>query len=100
MATEITNQEEALSKELMTSLNALKMSDDASIVSEAKNIENAVNSLIEIAKSSQVKDTVTNAVSSVKSVNESLVSKYGLVTARIIEFVAVVGYVAWHVYFG
>lgn len=80
----INMDQEQLKKTLEVSLKVLETAGDPIVVGEAKKIEGVVDQLI--AVSSKKQSAVLDHIESAKSFDQSLVSKYGLVTARVIEF--------------
>jgi hypothetical protein len=82
---------EELKKTVEISLKVLETAGDPVVVSEAKKIEGVVDQLLAIKD--EKKPAVLEHIENAKAFDQSLVSKYGLVTARIIEFaiVALIG---------
>ena len=76
--------QEQLKKTLNVSLKVLETAGDPIVVGEAKKIEGVVDQLI--AVSNKEHSTVLDHIESAKSFDKSLVTKYGLTAARIIEF--------------
>lgn len=71
-------------KQVRDSLAVLKAVGDPTVVNEAEKLEKAVNNLVAINE-----PLIANYAKELKAFDESVVSKYGLPTARVIEFVMV-----------
>lgn len=92
------NDKEQLRKNLEASLKVLETAGDPIVVQEAKKIEGVVDELI--ALSNKQKNGVVEHIENAKAFDQGLVAKYGLVTARIIEFVVVALIAVKYLYLG
>lgn len=80
--------QEQLKKTLEKSLKVLETAGDPIVVDEAKKIEGVLDQIVAL-NNKENKDKVEDHLNSMKAFDQGLVAKYGLVTARIIEFVVV-----------
>lgn len=82
---------EELKKTVEISLKVLETAGDPVVVNEAKKIEGIVDQLLALKE--EKKPAVLEHIESAKAFDQGLVAKYGLVTARVIEFaiVALIG---------
>ncbi len=71
-------------KQVQDSLAVLKAVADPTVVNEAEKLEEAVTKLVAVNE-----PLVTTYAKELKAFDESVVSKYGLPAARVIEFVMV-----------
>ena len=71
-------------KQVQDSLAVLKAVADPTVVNEAEKLEEAVTNLVAVNE-----PLVTTYAKELKAFDESVVSKYGLPAARVIEFVMV-----------
>jgi len=76
--------QENLKKTLEVSLKVLETAGDPVVVAEAKKIEGAIDELMVIENQKQ--PAVIEHIENAKAFDQTLVGKYGLVTARVIEF--------------
>lgn len=78
------DDKEKLKQALNLSLKVLETAGDPIVVNEAKKIENAVDKLLAVKDKKQ--PAIVEHIENAKAFDQTLVGKYGLVAARVIEF--------------
>lgn len=88
-------QKEIIKKTLEVSFKVLETAGDPIVADEAKKIQNVINQVLAFKNIEPISNADGHA-KSVSKFNESLISKYGLIAARVIEFLLVAGLAGYY----